>query len=573
MASEAPGRVGGGSPDGEPANGIVNGAPHPNGTHSDGADTSQHGPSLGQSVELDHRCAPSYMAAFLDIALIIPTIAAVATVFAYVGGPTWLGDWLRFLALGTGAVAAVAIGLSLIALYRPMFTAADRAQPESYGEVRQRADGLAARLERLHANPVVAGTSTISEATSHWQALERDLARSGPQWAIGSGYLNALTRLHRAEEALISVQPVDDLLADALFDEMRLSGARLTDVDHLRGKLRAAVKALSSTAAATYLIEPIRGDRVADAASSTDTSQNGSTHMSEAGLEPLTTSEARVALRQVRRAINDFRDESRARLIRARTRLLATMTLTGFITYVLLAFAVNVRESSRAAGGLGPGDPIVAAAAIYLVGAVVGLFNRLYVESGDDAAGEDYGLSRARLLLTPMLSGVAAVGGVLITGMLSGALDVTAVAPSPILPPTPTVSGAAASATATPGAVLPQPSGGPSTSGGPSGIANALPAAETSASPVAARPPASGGDASDRRGMVVPRVRLTVGDIFSLQDYPFALVLAALFGLTPRAFLERLQRSSDQSRLDLKSTDAHQPTPIPPGAQTQSGRA
>jgi hypothetical protein len=45
--------------------------------------------------------------------------------------------------------------------------------------------------------------------------------------------------------------------------------------------------------------------------------------------------------------------------------------------------------------------------------------------------------------------------------------------------------------------------------------------------------------------------------VFTLKDYPFGLVLAALFGLTPRAFLERLQKSSEQSRLDLRSTEAH----------------
>ena len=53
------------------------------------------------------------------------------------------------------------------------------------------------------------------------------------------------------------------------------------------------------------------------------------------------------------------------------------------------------------------GIPIVSVAAIYLVGTIVGLFNRLAAESGGETSIDDYGLSGARLLLTPALSGLA----------------------------------------------------------------------------------------------------------------------------------------------------------------------
>jgi hypothetical protein len=62
---------------------------------------------------------------------------------------------------------------------------------------------------------------------------------------------------------------------------------------------------------------------------------------------------------------------------------------------------------------------IVAAAAFYLVGAIVGLFNQLYLEGGTETATEDYGLAAARLFHTPMISGLAALGGVLIIPMFS----------------------------------------------------------------------------------------------------------------------------------------------------------
>ena len=55
------------------------------------------------------------------------------------------------------------------------------------------------------------------------------------------------------------------------------------------------------------------------------------------------------------------------------------------------------------------------ATAVYLIGAGVGLFNRLYKQSKTTAVNDDYGLFTARLLADPQLSGTAAVVGVLVT--------------------------------------------------------------------------------------------------------------------------------------------------------------
>jgi hypothetical protein len=318
-----------------------------------------------------------------------------------------------------------------------------------------------------------------------------------------------MTRLHRAEEALIAVQPAADVLAGALFDELRIAGSTMADREQLLGKLRTAVQSLHPSATA-YLNEPpcdrprnaggSQGGRAAAAAGQPASAP------AEAHSEPPSgaiacwpEAEARIVLREVRRALNDFRDESRARLIRSRSRLLGTMTLTGAITYVLLAFAVNLEVQHTVALN----NPIVAAAAIYLVGAVVGLFNRLNIENGDDAAGEDYGLSKTRLLLTPMLSGLAAVGGVLITGMLSGIVDVNMITPTPAI------------------------------------------AAELGSKTFEIGPNGQ-----------IGRVGLSLHDIFNLRDYPFSLVLAAMFGLAPKLFLKRLHQATEQSKLDLKSTAA-----------------
>jgi hypothetical protein len=49
---------------------------------------------------------------------------------------------------------------------------------------------------------------------------------------------------------------------------------------------------------------------------------------------------------------------------------------------------------------------------LYLVGSLVGLFNRLRVESSRSSTVEDYGLYLARLVTGALLSGLAGVAGV-----------------------------------------------------------------------------------------------------------------------------------------------------------------
>lgn len=473
------------------------------------------------------RGGPSFAAALVDIAPVLPTIGAITIVFAYIGvgigsgvstpdSMSHLAGLMRLYPLVAGGIAALMIGVVMAGCLRPFFTAPDQVHPQSFAELRQRLDGLASQIRVLGGRPAGDQTSSqqlaVSEAAAHQRALERDLARSGPHWIIGTGYVDALTRLHRAEEALILVQPAEDVVAGALFDELRLNGSTIPERDRLLGKLRTAVQALSP-GAASYLTEtdgnqhntPVALQAVpqasAGASAAPTTTVNGI----------LQATQARMVLQGVRRAVNDFRDESRARLIRSRGRLLGTMTVTGIITYVLLAFAVTVSPDRSELGS----NPIAAAATIYLVGAVVGLFNRLYMESGDEAAGEDYGLSKTRLLLTPMLSGLAAVGGVMIVGMLSGIIEISAFTPTAGLGATPTPT-----AIPTPAAIM-------------------------DAAATAAR---HGGKAKD--------AVLGLADIFNLERYPFGLVLASIFGLTPKTFLERLQRASEQSKLNLQSTAA-----------------
>jgi hypothetical protein len=117
---------------------------------------------------------------------------------------------------------------------------------------------------------------------------------------------------------------------------------------------------------------------------------------------------ARTILRVVLHAINDFRDSRRAEMIRAKNRLLLTIFVTS-----LLAYGIEVVVLFAGA----PPANLLAAILFFFVGATVGLMDRLRREAKTSSAVDDFGLFEARLLHTPLLSGLAAVGGVLLVNV------------------------------------------------------------------------------------------------------------------------------------------------------------
>jgi hypothetical protein len=130
---------------------------------------------------------------------------------------------------------------------------------------------------------------------------------------------------------------------------------------------------------------------------------------------------ARAVLRQVRNSLNEYRNARWNGLIVSRNRLLATFTLTTMIVFALLAIAI-MSGANRPA--------IIAATVFYLVGATVGLCNRLRNDSQAESALPDYGLSATRLITIPLLSGLGAIGGLLFIAYLPFATPVFAPIPS-----------------------------------------------------------------------------------------------------------------------------------------------
>ena len=116
----------------------------------------------------------------------------------------------------------------------------------------------------------------------------------------------------------------------------------------------------------------------------------------------------------IHRIIDEYRNDLWANLVRARNRLLATTFIGGLLAYLIVGLALMQSIDERL---------LVGAWLLYFAGALAGLLQQLYLASQEDVAVEDYGLDQARLFATPLLSGMAAIIGVVLTLAASGPLS------------------------------------------------------------------------------------------------------------------------------------------------------
>ncbi len=226
---------------------------------------------------------------------------------------------------------------------------------------------------------------------------------------------------------------------------------------------------------------------------------------------------AAAMIAEVSRLVNEFRDQARAELVRHRNHLWAAFLAVEVLTFLLFAFTINMRPRG---GTPIPAiqDPIVGAISLYLVGALVGIFNWAYQQSGSPGGGEDFGLYYPRLAISSAISGLAAVGGVFLTVMVAGSLN-----------------------TAT---VMPQP------------VAQSSPIAAVSGAAPATIQPVASPQSAPATAPTVLQTRLGPGDIFSLHQYPYGLFLAVVFGFSPAVFIQRLNQAVNDARQNLESSKA-----------------
>ncbi len=334
-------------------------------------------------------------------ALMLPGALAFATILFVItsrygatpGSPIWNtalnGTPARECLSGT--LCAIGIWVLLGVAVGRRYSKADSACPGPFDELRRRTDRATAQLSQIKHSPASAGLR--AEAEKHLEHLELLLlipSQPGLPWLLGTGYLDAWRRLHAVEETLLFLEPDDALLVGAAFsDEGRLEGSSLPQREDFLSRLRLAVFCVSETAACYLRKQPLHEEKQCVSAKA-----------------PKNVEEARSALAQVRSAIDDFRDNRREGIVRARNRLFATVVFAGITGCVVLYLAILDGAPKRS---------IVAVAVFYLVGAMVGLFRQLQIASSSASAGqEDYELGIVRLIFTPQFSGLAAVGGVVL---------------------------------------------------------------------------------------------------------------------------------------------------------------
>jgi hypothetical protein len=228
-------------------------------------------------------------------------------------------------------------------------------------------------------------------------AICKKLVKKSLKWVTATGYINLWQEMHNAEEAMMDIVPREDVIAEALYDESRIQDSKLDTSDDLLQKLRVAVTVLDPSAKA-YLQSP-------------PTNSQGLNDLPKVppptGVAPVPEEmQPRSILREVRHTLNEFRNDRWEAIVRVRNQFVCTTILTGLTLYALLQFAILAGATRQA---------IISATAFYLVGALVGLFGRLYNESQTSKSVDDYRLSLARLVATPLYSGLAAVGGVVVT--------------------------------------------------------------------------------------------------------------------------------------------------------------
>lgn len=298
--------------------------------------------------------------------------------------------------------------------------------------------------------------------------------------------------------------------------------------------------------------------------------------------------QARAVLRDVRCAINEFRDGRWNGLIVARNRLIATMIFTGMTAYMLLAIAI-IRGVQRPA--------ITAASTFYLVGATIGLLNQLRSASQNDTAVEDYGLTTARLITMPLFCGLAAIGGVALMAMPQMANSSSSnVAPLTITTPSNLAAGLSeqlyhqridASGGTPPYSWLsingPMPEGMELKATGDLIAKVSKKTGSTKSVKFTAEVKDSTGTSVSKpffmditsatkestvkqpspqvAAVSAPNLVRSLEDIFDLHKNMIGLLLAAVFGLTPGLLFDRLQQQSEKYKTDLKSSEATQGNP------------
>lgn len=382
---------------------------------------------------------------------VVPVVVSAVTIVIYLSNPS-ISGWLAIVSgLGSTYIGWLLVSVLLVPLTSPR-----NANSRSYGLLESRFQQLQTRLSVLgNEYPVDNDPKSKYQALPDYQktALNEaydkldeiteniDDSHTRLSWAMGYGYVNAWSMLHRAEEALVEVESKEMVMRGAMHDKMAISGSQMSNRDELLAKLRFAARKLDPSMIGLFKplavpappeeneespdIQQLEKDvaQIAEhlgvklhrehkaSSSSSSSSDDGSKPAHDGDDE----ARARVTLREVRRSLNDYRDHLWEGLLRARNNLLSVTFVTGLGTHILLCIAILALPSNATSHAT-----IIAAVSYYMLGAIAGLFGRIGQASLSNIAVDDYGLTLAQVISRPIYSGLAGLGGVLLSSTVLG---------------------------------------------------------------------------------------------------------------------------------------------------------
>ena len=324
-----------------------------------------------------------YFGALVLLAAIIPLpfLAALITIIVYLSPSSfqWLGASAMVIILGL--IITLVLWL-LLAIPCRSFATAKGGKPSDFASLQRTAGVLKEQLGIVKSERATQDTeykAAIADIESNRKNYYDMLNCNGLPWVSYTGYVSMWDRINKIDEAMIGVLPCQTVIESANYDELSLTDSGVPGSNDLLTLLDEAIATLSS--------DPTSPSAVNNGQVSQQSEQK-----------------ARANIRKVKSALHKFTNERWDGLVRARNQLMVTAFLTTFFTYTLVIIAILANV---------PRMNTIDAMVFYFLGAIVGLFGRLFDERNADKVMDDYGLSMARIIVTPLISGLAALVGVL----------------------------------------------------------------------------------------------------------------------------------------------------------------
>jgi hypothetical protein len=369
---------------------------------------------------------------FAALSMLAPAFLAVLTAGVYVAREHWsyAAGWtppqLVLYCMLAGLVVLLLISLLIVPTAQPQ-----QANPSVANALHAELAELRTRLADIRHRCVPAVEEELGTLRRQVDGIEARLESTelDMSWVFGSGYVSLWRQVHRIDEALVALSRREIAASEGISDVLRITGSAIPNRRELTLQLTRATPVLCC-AAARYIapadalalqkaLTPAPSE-LAAVMPALEPNGNGAalalatappeTLVDEAG-DPADVRLAFAVVRKVRRAVNDFRDDRRDGLVRARTTLAMHVLATSAIAYLLLLLVVLTGPRTSA---------IVAVSAFFLIGALVGLYRQLGAATNRHfVPEEDYGLHYARLVATPLFSGLAGACGVYLAVVLS----------------------------------------------------------------------------------------------------------------------------------------------------------